>query len=110
MLATTQLQDAVDGELAPTASIPSVLEMPTPIMDTKCWHHSSDQGATAPRQEEEETVELNYTQRASSPKIERGKAAENTLKEPHSEAFSKESEVMRTARQAYYETHQPNFE
>ena len=32
------------------------------------------------------------------------------LKEPHCKAFSKELAVMRVARQAYYKTHQPNFE
>ena len=31
------------------------------------------------------------------------------LNEPHQEAFSKELEVMKVARQAYYKAHQPNF-
>ena len=35
---------------------------------------------------------------------------EKALKEPHCEAFPKELAVMRMARQAYYKTHQPNFE
>ena len=32
------------------------------------------------------------------------------LKEPHWEAFSKESEVIKVARWAYYQTHHPSFE
>ena len=32
------------------------------------------------------------------------------LKKPHWEAFSKESEVIKVARQAYYRTHHPSFE
>ena len=91
MLATIPPQAVADGELAPAPSIPSVLEMPAPQVDTKHWHCSSDQGVP-PRQEEEEMAELYFTpKRASSVKMKRRK----TLKEPCWEAFSKESEVWK---------------
>ena len=43
-------------------------------------------------------------------KWKEGRLAVKTLKELCQEAFSKELEVMKAARQAYYKAHQPNFE
>ena len=58
MLVTVLLQAVADRELAPAASIPNVSAMPVPQVDTKCWHHSLDQGVPASRQEEEETADI----------------------------------------------------
>ena len=48
MPATTQPQAVAGSELMSTASIPSVSEMPAPLMGTKWWHHSFDQGGSKP--------------------------------------------------------------
>ena len=77
---------------------------------TKCWHHSSDQDVPALRQEEKETVELDYTpEELPCQKWKERRPVAKALKEPHHKAFSKELAVMRMARQAYYKTHRPNF-
>ena len=110
MLATTQLWAMADGELAPTVPIPRVLEMPAPPTGTKCQCYSLDQGVPAPRQEEEETVEPDYTlKECPHQKWKEGRLVAKALEEPHCKALYKESEVVRMARQAYYKTHQPYF-
>ena len=94
------LQAMVDGELTPTAPIPRVPEIPVSPTGTKHQHHSLDQDVPAPRQEEEETVEPNYTpKKCPHWQTEGGKAcAAKALKEPHHKAFSKELVVVRMAR------------
>ena len=52
MPATTQLQAVAGREPMSTASIPSVLEMPAPLMGAKWQHHSFGQGISMPRKEE----------------------------------------------------------
>ena len=100
-----------DGKLAPTASIPSVSEMSAPQVGTKCQHHSLDKGVPIPRSEEEETVEFDDTsEECPGQKWKEGRPAAKALKEPHQEAFSKESEVVKVARWAYYKVQWSNFE
>ena len=111
MSATAQLQAVVDGGLATAASIPSVSEMLVPQMGAKCWCHSLDQGVPTPRQEEEEMADINdLHEECPCHKWKEGRLAVKTLKEHYQEAFSKESEVVKLARQAYYKAHWPNFE
>ena len=50
-----------------------------------------------------------HPQGATLPEKEGGSVVK-PLKENHQEAFSKESERVRVARQDYYKTHQPNYE
>ena len=99
MSATAQLWAVADGEMAPTTPIPRVPEMPAPPTGTKHQCHSSDQGVPAPRQEEEETVEPNYTPKEwPHQKQKEGRLAVKALKEPFHKAFFKELEVVRMAR------------
>ena len=99
LLDNAQLWVMVDGELASTAPIPRVQEMPAPPTGTQCWHHSLDQDVLALRQEEEETVEPDYTPKEHPcQKQKEGRPVAKALKEPHCEAFSKESAVMGMAR------------
>ena len=100
-----------DGGPAPAASILSVSEMPAPQGGTKCCHLSSDQGEPTLRQEEEETEDIDdIPEECLHHKWKEGRPTVKTLKQPCWEAFSKELEVMKVARQAYYKAHQPNFE
>ena len=65
MSATAQLWAVVNGGLMPVASIPSISEMPAPLLGTNQQCHSSDQGVPTPRLEEEERVELDDTPKES---------------------------------------------
>ena len=106
MLATAQLWAVVDRWPAPAAPIPSVLEVPVPQVGAKCLHHSSDQGVPIPRQEEEEMAEIDDTSKEHPCcKQKEGRLAVNALKELCWEAFSKELEVVKVTRQAYYKAH-----
>ena len=107
MPATTQPQALAGRELMPAASITSVSEMPAPLMGVKQWHHSSDQGVSTPRLGVEEAVELDEEQPCHKQK--EGRPVASSLKENCWDAFSKESELVRVARWAYYKTHQPNY-
>ena len=83
MSATIQLWVVADGELAPIASIPGVLEMPAPLTGAECQCCSSDQGVLAPRQEEEEMVEFDNTPKEHPhQKWKEGRSAAKALKEP----------------------------
>ena len=80
-------------------------------MGAKCWCHSSDQDVHVSRQEEEETAHLDdVLMEHSHHRWKEGSPAAKALKEPCWEAFSKELEVVKVARQAHYKFHQPNFE
>ena len=110
MSATTQLWVVAEGGLVPTSSIPSMSEMPVPLMGAKCWYCSSDQGVAILRQEEEEAVDIDdIPEEHPHCKWKEGRPAVKTLKEPCQEAFSNELEVVKVARQAYYKAHWPNF-
>ena len=75
-------------------------------MGTTHWHHSSDQGVPAPRQEEEEMADINDPlKECPCHRQKEGRLAVKALKEPHQEDFSKESEVVNVARWAYYKAH-----
>ena len=88
-----------------------VLEMPVPQMGTKYQHHSSNQGVPAPRQEEEEMVDIDkLPEEHPCHKQKEGRLVAKALKEPCHETFSKESEVVKTARWDYYKAHRSNFE
>ena len=109
MLATAQLWAMLNGGLAPAVSIPGTSEMPAPQVGAKFQCHSSDQGVPKLRQDEEETVDIDdIPKECSHKKQKKGRPAVKALKRPHWEAFSKESEVMKMARWAYYKDHQPN--
>ena len=111
MLATTQLQAVADRGLVLAAPIPSVSEMPAPQVGTKCWHHSLDQGVPTPRQDKEEAANINdKPEECPCQKQKEGRLAAKALKEPQREAFSKESDILKVARQAYQKAHQVNFE
>ena len=111
MSATSQLWDVADGGLAPAASIISVSEMSVPQVGAKFWHHSLDQGMLILRQDEEEMADIDdITKEHPHPKQKEGKPVVKALKEPHQEAFSKVTELVKVARQAYYKVHWPNFE
>ena len=80
--------------------------MPAPWDGRKCWHNSSDL-----RQGEEETAELDETLKGILTRDEkREETVAKPLKESHQEASSRELEVIKVARQAYYRTHHPSFE
>ena len=80
--------------------------MPVPQMGTKCWHHSLDQGMPGLRQEEEEMVDIDDPPKEHPHhKQKEWRLAVKALKEPCWEAFSKESEVMKAAKWAYYKAH-----
>ena len=111
MLATTQLWAIADRGLAPTASIPSISEMPAPQAGSKCQCYSSDQGVPTLRQNEEEMVDIDdMLKECPHHKQKEGRLAVKALREPHHEAFSKELDVVKAVRWAYYEAHQANFE
>ena len=111
MSATSQLWAMVDGWLVLAASIPSVLETPAPQAGAKHWCYSSDQGVPTLRQEEEEMADIDdIPKEHACHKWKEGRLVAKALKEPHQEAFSKESEVMKAAMWAYYKVHWPNFE
>ena len=83
-----------------TASIPSVSDMPAPLMGEKWQHCSFDQGVSMSRQEK--AVKLVDTPK--KPPHHRWKEVRSTAKpykENHQEAFSKESELVRMARRDY---------
>ena len=62
------------------------------------------------KQEEEETVEPDHTtEEHPCQKWKGGRLAAKAPKEPQCEAFSKESGVVKVARQAYFKTHWANF-
>ena len=104
MLATAQLEAVSGSRPMPAASIPIVSEVLAPEGGAKCQCHSSN------TKQEEETVELNYTtEEHPHQKQKKGRSAAKALKEPHSEAFSRESAVVKVARQAYFKTHWANF-
>ena len=80
--------------------------MSAPWEGGKCWYHSSNLG-----QGEEETVELDDTPEEHPHwRQKEGRPVVKPLKESHQEAFSRESEVIKAAKQAYYKTHHPSFE
>ena len=110
MLATAQLGVVANRGLAPASSIPSVSEMTVPQMGAKCQCHFSDQGVPTLRQEEEGIVGINdLPKEHPCQKQKEGRPALKALKEPHWEVFSKELEVVKAARWAYYKAHHPNF-
>ena len=105
MLVTIQLKAVLGRGPAPAASIPFVSEMLAPQGGAKCQCHSSNL-----KQEEEETVEPDYTtEECPHWKQKEGRPSAKALKEPHCRAFSKESAVVKAARQAYFKTHWVNF-
>ena len=84
MSATTQLQVVADEGPAPASSIPSASEMPVSQMGAKHWCHSSDQGVPAPRQEEEEMMDIDdLSKECPHCKQKEGRLASRTLMEPH---------------------------
>ena len=90
--ATFQLWVMVDEKPAPAAPIPKVLEMSAPLTGTKCQWHSSDQDVSAVGQDEDETLEPDYPhEEHAHQKWKEVRPAAKPLKEPHWEAFSKES-------------------
>ena len=109
MPATTHQKAAAGRELMPAVSIPSVSETPAPLTSAKWWHHSFDQGVSMPRQEETEELD-NTPEEPPHWKWKEGRSVVRPLKEYCQEAFSKESQLIRAARQGYYKTHQPNYE
>ena len=98
MSATAQLQAIAGRGLVPAPPTPSVLVTPVPQVGEKCWCHSSDQSAPAPkglRQDEEEaTNDDEVPEECLHRKCKEGKA----LKEPRKEAFFKESNLIKVAR------------
>ena len=98
-------------ELTSATSIPRVLETRAPVNGMKKMCHSSNQGASMPRPEEEDTPELDVTpEEPPHQKQKEGRPAAKPLKENHHKAFSKESGLIKVARQAYHKAHQPNYE
>ena len=86
MPATTQLQAAADREPTSATSIPSVSEMPAPLMGAKQWHHSYNQGVSMPRQDE--TAELdNIPEEPPCQKWKEGGSVARPLKENCQEGF-----------------------
>ena len=89
MSVTGQLQAVADRELAPAASIPSILEMPSPQVGTKCWCHSSDQGMPTLRQDEEGMADIDdMPEEHPCQKQNEGRLELKALKEPCREAFT----------------------
>ena len=108
---TAHLQAVLDRGPAPVSSIPSVSEIPVPQMGAKHWCYSSDQGVLPLRWEEEETADINYPPKEHHHhKQKEGRPAAKALKEPYWEAFSKELEVVKVARWAFFKAHWLNFE
>ena len=101
----------VGRELMLAAFIPGVLEMSASLMGMKWQYNSSNQGASMTRLREEETAELDDTPKEPlHTKWKEGRPAVRPLKGNHQVVFSKESDLVRAARQAYYQTHWPNYE
>ena len=85
----------------PATSIPIISEMLAP--QGQCC--SCDL-----KQEEEETVEPDHTTEEHPHQgVKEGRPVAKALKEPHHEAFSKESAVVKVARRAYFKTHWASF-
>ena len=62
------------------------------------------------RQDEEEVADIDdIPKECPHKKQKNGKLVGKALKEPCQEACSKESEVLKVARWAFYKAHQPNF-
>ena len=110
MSATAWLWAIADRGLVLAPPTWSVLGTPVLQAGGKCQHHSSDQGAPTLRglrQDEEEAANIgNVPKEWPHRKCKEGKA----LKEPQREDFSKESNIVKVARQAYQMTHQAIFE
>ena len=70
-----------------------------------------EQGVPMLRQDEEETANFDDMPKEHLYRRQKeGRLVEKALKEPQREGFSKESDVVKEARQAYQKAHQANFE
>ena len=110
MSAIIQLLAKAGIGLVPIPPTPSVSGTPVPQVSGKCWCHSSDLSAPTPkglRQDGEDTADDNeMPDKWSCRTNKEGKA----LKVPRREAFSKESDIVKAARQVYWKIHWANFE
>ena len=110
VLATAQLQTMAREELVPVVPIPSVLGMLASQMGVKHQCHSSDHGVATPRPEEEEAADAEVIpEKCLQLKQKEGRPTIKPLKEPHCEAFSRESDAVKVARRAYYKSDWLNF-
>ena len=110
MSATAQLHAVEDGGPAPVSSIPNVSRWQ--------YHKWVPNASTIPqprmyqpqgkRRRKQQTINDPPKEHPCHKQKER-KPAAKALKEPQWEAFSKESEVVKVARWAYFKAHQPNF-
>ena len=83
---------------------------PAPQLGEKCQHHPSNQGVPAPRQDKEEVADLDSIPKECPHKKRKDRRpVGKALKEPWSEAFSKELAMVKAARQAYHNAHCTNF-
>ena len=90
------------------ASILRVSEIPALLTGTKWLCHSSDQGASMPRQEEEDTLELDITPKEPPHwNWKEGMPAARPLRENHQRPSPG---LVKVARWAYHKIHQPNYE
>ena len=111
MLDATPQLATVGRELPLTFSPPTVSKTPTPPTGTKLRHQSSDQEATASRQEEEEAVSLDVSPEGHPHQGQKGRRSHvKLLKESHQEAFKKDSDLVQNTRQVYLEMHCTSYD
>ena len=100
------VEDRGSVQVPPTTSASG-----TPVLqaDTKHHCHSSEQGVHTPGQDEGELAYIDDIPKECPHKKQKdGRLAGRALKEPQREAFSKELDVVKVARQAYQKAHRAN--
>ena len=103
ILATTAQPAAPVGRPTSTTPPPTVVEIPAPTMGTKWWCLLSNQGVASPKSGESETSISDVTlEEWSHWRWKKRRSLAKLLKESSQEAFSKDTEIIKAARWAYY--------
>ena len=110
MLAATLQLATVHGELPLIASPPTVSRTLAPTTRTKWWHPSSDQEATDSTAEKEEAAILDVSpEEHPHQRWKERRPLSKIAKESHQEAFKKDSKLVQSVRQAYFQMHHANY-
>ena len=110
LLVTTPQPATAIGKPVPTTPPLTMSETPAPPMATKQWHHSSNREVASPRSGEEEAAVSDMTpEEWSHHRQKDGRPLAKLLKESHCEAFEKDSDLVCTTRQNYFQMHHPEF-